>query len=284
MPDELRILVLGNEASPVDLIDYELSKLSLPFTEVRVSSRDAFLQILLEAPPDLILIAAQSVNVDGLTALALAQEACPGAPCLLINDAAGPAKAAAGRTGTFPAAPPSDAGLEVGLAGAIQETFPWRHLEAGGLVAPQNSLKAPWPIPDMVIAVVSPDGCILEFSPGAEHLTGWRKPEVLGKNAVEILFPDSERKLAADYLKRLVSEESSGGFDLPLQAKNGAERSCFWFCNPLAAGPGGLTGLILVGQPVPPAAWERRPQARVARARPSPTVSQHTMTRRTGTC
>ncbi|MCK9376987.1 MAG: PAS domain-containing protein [Syntrophobacterales bacterium] len=284
MSDELRILVLGNEASPVDLIDYELSKLSLPFTEVRVSSRDAFLQILLEAPPDLILIAAQGAGVDGLTALALAQEACPGAPCLLINDAAGPAKATAGRTGTFPAAPLADAGIEVGLAGAIQETFPWRHLEAGGLLTPQDSLKAPWPIPEMVIAFVSPDGRILEFSPGAEHLTGWRKPEVLGKNALEVLFPDAERKLAEDYLKRLASEESGGGFDLPLKAKNGTERSYRWYCNPLADGPDRLTGIIMVGQPAPPAAWERRPQARVSRARPCPRVSQHTMTRRTGTC
>ncbi|MFA5110636.1 MAG: PAS domain-containing protein [Desulfobaccales bacterium] len=284
MCDELRILVLGNEASSADLIDYELSKLSLSFSEVRVSSRDAFLRILLEAPPDLILIATQGNGVDGLTALALAQEVCPGTPCLLINDAARSPEGPGGRTGAFPAALPADGRLEVGLAGAIRETFPWRGPDAPGPLTPQDSLKAPWPIPDMVIAFVSPDGCILEFSPGAEHLTGWRKSEVLGKTALEVLFPDTERKLAADYLKRLLAGESTGGFDLPLKAKNGAERSYRWYCNPLADGPGHLAGLIMVGQPAPPALWERRPQARVAKARPYPTVSRNTMTRRTGTC
>lgn len=87
MHADLRILVLGDQESTVDLILYELSKLSLPCTAIHVSSREAFLRALEESSPDLILVASPGSGFGALTFLALAQEVCPGVPFFFINAA-----------------------------------------------------------------------------------------------------------------------------------------------------------------------------------------------------
>jgi CheY-like chemotaxis protein len=85
MHADLRILVLGDRESTVDLILYELSKFSLPCTTVHVSSREAFLRALEESSPDLILATSLGSGFDALTFLALAQEVCPEVPFFFIN-------------------------------------------------------------------------------------------------------------------------------------------------------------------------------------------------------
>jgi DNA-binding NtrC family response regulator len=87
MDDDLRILVLEDEDSPEDLIEYELSKSNLRFQALRVSSREAFLEALQQSSPNLILVTTGHAEIGGLTALALAQEFCPGTPCFLISSA-----------------------------------------------------------------------------------------------------------------------------------------------------------------------------------------------------
>ena len=46
MDDDLRVLVLGDEESPEDLIDYELSKSNLQFVVTRVTTLEKFLHVL----------------------------------------------------------------------------------------------------------------------------------------------------------------------------------------------------------------------------------------------
>jgi CheY-like chemotaxis protein len=88
MHADLRILVFGDQESTVDLVLYELSKLSLPCTTVQVNSREAFLRVLEESSPDLILVTYRGSGLEALTFLALAQEVCPGVPFFFINDGA----------------------------------------------------------------------------------------------------------------------------------------------------------------------------------------------------
>ena len=87
MHADLRILVLGDQESTVDLIWYELSKLSAPCTTVHVSSPEAFLRALEESFPDLILVTSRAAGFGALPFLALAREVCPEVPSFLINDA-----------------------------------------------------------------------------------------------------------------------------------------------------------------------------------------------------
>jgi PAS domain S-box-containing protein len=290
MDDGLRILVLGGEESPEDLIEYELSKSNLRFIALRVTSREAFLQALQESSPNLILVTTGHPEIGGLTALALAQEFCPGTPCFLINPP-GRQKRAVGDQ--------EDQSDEAG------HSLPNVHLEntissfftvTSNPVAwdkPEAPLKNPaalqplLQIAGVVIAFLSPDGRILEFNRGAERFTGWRRHEALGKNGLELFFPETDRMSALVHLQRVMSGKSTESIDLTLQGRNGSAVGYRWYCNLVSDNIGQPAGIMLVGQPLSESKpWESQPRARLARCCPAPAVSQGRglLTHRTGTC
>jgi PAS domain S-box-containing protein len=288
MDAELRILVFGNEESSVDLIEYELSKFSLPCTAVHVSSRDAFLQALQESSPDLILVTARGSGFGGLTALALAQEVCPGVPFFFVTAASPQEDGAGAQEGNMAAmfSPERLDGIMSGVGSLrLASRAAPRDREPADAAPSQKEFPVLFQIPGMVIAFVSPAGSILEFSQGAERLTGWRKHEVMGKDAIELFFPEAERTQAANYLNRVVSGAAPGTVDLHLRTRNGTERTCRWHCNPLSDSRGHLSGIIVVGQFTPePQAGERPARMRLAKNGFPPPACRGTMTRRIGTC
>jgi PAS domain S-box-containing protein len=290
MDDDLRILVLGDEESPEDLIEYELSKSHLQFIALRVTSREAFLQALQESSPNLILITTGHTKIGGLTALALAQEICPRTPCFLINPTSPQKRGWGDREAQ------GDIGLDVHgvhLEAAIASFFAatgitplvWDKPEVP--LMPPAALQPLLQVTGVIIAILSPDGRILEFNRGAERLTGWSRHEILGQDGVELLFPGTHQKSASTLLQRVLSGKSAEGVDLPLKVRQGVALSYRWYCNLVSDGLGRPAGIMLVGQLLSePKILELLPRARLARSCPVPAIckGRGLRTRRTGTC
>ena len=77
MDQALRILILEDLPSDVELMTYELREADIVHTYRHVTDREHFLAALKEDKPDLILSDFKLPNIDGLEALALAQVNCP---------------------------------------------------------------------------------------------------------------------------------------------------------------------------------------------------------------
>ncbi len=291
MDDDLRILVLGDEESPEDLIEYELSKSHLQFIALRVTSREAFLQALQESSPNLILITTGNTEIGGLTALALAQEICPSTPCFLITPPSPHKKGWGGKEAQGDVANLGVKGvhLEAAIASFFAATgitpLVWDKPEVP--ITIPAALQPLLQVAGVIIAFLSPDGRILEFNLGAERLTGWHRHEILGQDGVELLFPGTHRTSASAHLQRVLSGKSAESIDLPLQVRQGVALSYRWYCNLVSDGLGQPAGIMLVGQHLSePKIWQTLPRGRLARSCPVPAIckGRGLRTRRTGTC
>ncbi|MFZ5449097.1 MAG: PAS domain-containing protein [Thermodesulfobacteriota bacterium] len=291
MGDDLRILVFGDEESLEDLIEYELSKLNLRCLARRVTTREAFLHALQESWHNLILITPGCSGIGGLTALALAQDLCPGTPCFLINNPDRQEEAAKGQEDQINAT--GHAGPEINPEPSISSFFSATGLTKLGWDEPEAPLKTQKPCQPLletagvIIVFLSLEGRILEFNRVAERLTGWPRHEILGKDGLELFFPEIDKKSVMAHLRRVVSGESTESIDLPLKGRHGSTISYRWYCNLITDRLGHPAGIMLVGQHLPEAKpWEGRPRARLVRSYSYPSVSRGRglLTHRAGTC
>jgi PAS domain S-box-containing protein len=291
MDDDLRVLVLGDEESPEDLIDYEFSKSKLRILALRVTTIESFCQNLQDNSPNLILVTTGCRGISALTAFALAQEICPGIPCFLINSTTEQPRNPAERASRRDQASRQVQGWR--LESAISGFF-----EALGTTAlvgadPEASFRAKeamqplMQVAGVIIVLLSPEGNILEFNLGAECLTGWSRLEILGKDGIKLCFPEGHQNSARVHLKRVLTGVAVDSIDLPLQVRDGSTPAYRWYCNLIFDGRGKPGGVMLVGQPLADAKpWQSPPRARLARCSPAPAVHQGRglLTRRTGTC
>ncbi len=289
MDDDLRILVLGDGESPEDLIEYELSKSNRRFKALRATSRETFLHALQESQPSLILVNTGCAGISSLTALALVQEICPGTPCLLISPTTRQEQAAGCQQDQIDEAGYTVRGLRLestttGFFSAIGITaLVWAEPET--LLKAKDALQPLMQVSGVIIVFLSPEGHILEFNRGTERLTGWHRDEILGKDGIELFFPEADRTSALVHLQRVMSGNSTESIDLTLQVRDGSTPIYRWYCNMVSDKIGQPAGFMLVGQPLSKL-WESQPRARLARCCPGPAVSQGRglLTRRTGTC
>lgn len=94
MGTELRVLLVEDQALDAELCEHELRRAGLVFRSQRVYTREAYLQALRSFAPDLILSDfSMPVDLDGLTALALAQEAVAGTPFVFVSGTIGEERA-----------------------------------------------------------------------------------------------------------------------------------------------------------------------------------------------
>jgi len=80
----LKILILEDVPEDAALIEHELREGGVTFISVRVGTRADFLKELKDFTPDLILADYKVPQFDGLTAMALVKEECPGIPFIFI--------------------------------------------------------------------------------------------------------------------------------------------------------------------------------------------------------
>jgi two-component system sensor histidine kinase UhpB len=89
MTQELRILIVEDLASDAELMAFELRRAKLPAVTRRADNEADFLREVAQFHPHLILSDYRLPSLDGLRALALAQEHCPDLPFIFVSGAIG---------------------------------------------------------------------------------------------------------------------------------------------------------------------------------------------------
>jgi PAS domain S-box-containing protein len=250
----LKILILEDAHFDAELIQYELGKLKVPLNIRLVVTREDFLEALATFHPALILADYRLPAFDGLTALALAQEECPEVPFIFISGAMSPELA--------------QQGLSQGAAEFVSKD---RLSQLAGVVACSlgfcdlSPLAAqPPPSPEeplgfarlhrsrslMVVATL--DRIILEFNQGAELLTGWPRPEALGRDLLELLVEADRQAWVHTKLAGVAAGEIVRDFELPVRRRTGA--SCLLLCrlHLLQDLQGQAEGILMVGEDLSP--------------------------------
>ncbi len=90
---ELRILLLEDNATDAELLQYRLRKEGLVFTALRVETEPAFKQALAEFNPDIVLADYSLPSYNGHSALAYMQQAYPDIPVIMVTGVIGEEKA-----------------------------------------------------------------------------------------------------------------------------------------------------------------------------------------------
>jgi diguanylate cyclase (GGDEF)-like protein/PAS domain S-box-containing protein len=87
--DDLRILLLEDNASDAELLEYKLRKGGLVFDALRVDTEPAFKQALNTFRPDIVLADYNLPSYSGLAALNYIQQACSDIPVIMVTGAVG---------------------------------------------------------------------------------------------------------------------------------------------------------------------------------------------------
>jgi CheY-like chemotaxis protein len=85
MANELRILILEDEAAAADLLEWELRRSKIPFTARRAATKEDYVRGLEEFAPDIILSDYTLPNFDGMEALSLARARLPHVPVVIVT-------------------------------------------------------------------------------------------------------------------------------------------------------------------------------------------------------
>lgn|GEM_PF-294042 len=83
--EEVRILILEDVESDVELMEYELRKGGIVFSSLHVQSREAFMKALSDFRPDIILGDYALPLFDGISALSLTRQQNPDVPFILVS-------------------------------------------------------------------------------------------------------------------------------------------------------------------------------------------------------
>lgn len=93
MNNKLHILILEDVGAHAEMMERELHKAGVTFCARRVETRDAFADGLASFAPDLILADYSLPTFDGLSALSMVQQTCPGVPFIFVSGAIGEERA-----------------------------------------------------------------------------------------------------------------------------------------------------------------------------------------------
>jgi two-component system sensor kinase FixL len=102
---------------------------------------------------------------------------------------------------------------------------------------------------ECMIIILRHDHTIAYFSPFSERLTGYSAEEALGRDYVQFLVPDENRRAVADEFARVLAECPTPGYENPVVCRDGSRRSMTWNARSLADFQG-APGLLKVGQDI----------------------------------
>ena len=89
MKDDIRILMLEDDAADAELTKFVLRKGGLKFSMDRVDNKGEYIQHLQENPPSIILSDYSLPGFDGHAALEIAQDRCPETPFIFVTGTMG---------------------------------------------------------------------------------------------------------------------------------------------------------------------------------------------------
>jgi PAS domain S-box-containing protein len=81
---------------------------------------------------------------------------------------------------------------------------------------------------ECLIVIIRPDHGIVYFGPFAERLTGYSAQEALGRNYLDLLVPEADRRAAARELERVMAGPPTQGFECQARCRDGSIRWIAW--------------------------------------------------------
>jgi PAS domain S-box-containing protein len=99
------------------------------------------------------------------------------------------------------------------------------------------------------IIILRPDHTLAYFNRLAEELTGHAAAEVLGRDALPLLWPEEARPAAAEALRRVLAGARLRGAETPLLCRDGSQRWVIWNAQRLPDYEGG-PAVLAVGQDI----------------------------------
>ena len=100
---------------------------------------------------------------------------------------------------------------------------------------------------ESLVCVYDESGRILLFNEACERATGFRREEVIGRDARDFVIPAEEREAFAEFLAYVVKTRSSMPQVGHWQTKDGARRLIAWSNRPMPAGDDERSVLVTTG-------------------------------------
>ena len=101
-----------------------------------------------------------------------------------------------------------------------------------------------------VIIFLSPDHRILGWNQEAERVCGWRREEVMGQDYFELFLPRAVRESFASDMQKVLEGEPTRGYESPIAARDGTERTLRWNITRTVDSQGQPNGVIACGQDI----------------------------------
>ena len=103
-----------------------------------------------------------------------------------------------------------------------------------------------------IVLVLDTKGRIVRFNPYMEELTGYPCRLVRGKSWFTTFLPERERERTRALFSTAIGGENTRGTINPIVARDGSEHLIQWYDSTLKDSDGNVTGLLAIGQEVPP--------------------------------
>lgn len=188
MNKELRILIVEDVPSNLELLEGELRKAKIVFCSKNVDTKEAFLKELKDFAPDLILSDYSLPSFDGMSALKIAKQTCPDVPFIFVTGSLGEERAieTLKRGATDYVLKDKLSRLAPSVRRAAQEAEERIELRsAEQRILQQADLLN---IATDAITVLDMEHHILFWNKGAEEIYGWGAQEAIGAKVNQLLF------------------------------------------------------------------------------------------------
>jgi len=103
---------------------------------------------------------------------------------------------------------------------------------------------------DILVLIVDPAGEILQANAFMERVSGFQRRQLEGKNALDLLIPETEREQAREVFHALIRGERPGRHVHQLQTRSGRLRWVQWWDSVLVNHEGALQAVLCVGHDI----------------------------------
>jgi diguanylate cyclase (GGDEF)-like protein/PAS domain S-box-containing protein len=229
MEQRLRVLIVEDQPTDAELLQYDLRRAGLEFTARRVETQQAFEDALKEFEPDLILSDFSMPSFDGLSALGVAQDRAPGTPFIFVSGTIGEDRAidALKRGATDYVLKDRPKRLKSAIERALIEAKERAALRESqqALESSEKRFRSFMQHVPARASIMDLQGRYVLVNENWERTAGRAAHEVLGRSYEEVLRPDRAAALAP-FLREVVD----GGKAISRIFRAGSGDDARWWC------------------------------------------------------
>jgi len=249
MANDLKILMLEDEATDAELAERALRKAGLVFSSKRVDTENDFVAALKEFQPDIVLADYHLPAFDGMAALAIAVARAPDVPFIFVSGAMGEEFAIETlHQGAADYVIKDRLGkLAPAVRRAVQEATERRLNRQAEAV--RRELAAIVESSEDAIIGKTLDGRITTWNSGAAKMYGYSADEIVGKS-VTILALEGHQQEITDLLTEVRSGKSVTHHETSRRRKDGRRIEVSLSLSPIRDSSGALSGISTIARDI----------------------------------